>query len=313
MADAEAAFLASMRAANDAAGNYEASGGASNQPAESNPDEYDPFQALQSVQSSANAQASPTRQTPSSAPLSSANLLSNSNVSLSSDTVLKLPEASDLGGHDEQSQSRSMSRASSSEVSSHPAVIVEANLGVHAAEHEEMRPSSMSVGGQPQEAQKEISVDTPDALLETNVATPFDPAELGQTRLVQDDTHGAVTDGGRNETSLPVSDEHPTAIKTTTDPNLAADGDKGGEISTSDDVPKSLNQPSKARLPHDIVGLLEDRIKEDERGDIEAWLELINEYRKKGKLDDARKIYERFFLVFPAAVSISQRLLPEDS
>lgn len=59
----------------------------------------------------------------------------------------------------------------------------------------------------------------------------------------------------------------------------------------------------KARLPHDRVGILEDRIKEDPRGDLDAWLSLIGEHRKRNKLDDARAVYDRFFKVFPSAVS----------
>lgn len=59
----------------------------------------------------------------------------------------------------------------------------------------------------------------------------------------------------------------------------------------------------KARLPHDRIGILEDRIKEDPRGDIDAWLSLISEHRKRNKLDDARAVYERFLKVFPQAVS----------
>jgi cleavage stimulation factor subunit 3 len=59
----------------------------------------------------------------------------------------------------------------------------------------------------------------------------------------------------------------------------------------------------RARLPHDRVGILEDRIKEDPRGDLDAWLSLISEHRKRNKLDDARAVYERFFKIFPSAVS----------
>lgn len=59
----------------------------------------------------------------------------------------------------------------------------------------------------------------------------------------------------------------------------------------------------KLRLPHDRVGILEDRIKEDPRGDLEAWQNLIGEHRKRGKIEDARKVYERFLAVFPSAVS----------
>ncbi|KAI9822453.1 MAG: Cleavage stimulation factor subunit 3 [Pycnora praestabilis] len=58
---------------------------------------------------------------------------------------------------------------------------------------------------------------------------------------------------------------------------------------------------SKARLPHDRVGILEDRIREDPRGDMDAWLSLISEYRKRDKFDDARNVYDRFFKIFPSA------------
>ena len=66
----------------------------------------------------------------------------------------------------------------------------------------------------------------------------------------------------------------------------------------------------KARLPHDRVGILEDRIKDDPRGDMEAWLGLINDHRKRNKIEEARKVYERFFKIFPMAVSDSLPLSP---
>jgi cleavage stimulation factor subunit 3 len=66
--------------------------------------------------------------------------------------------------------------------------------------------------------------------------------------------------------------------------------------------------PPKGRLPHDRVGILEDRVREDPRGDVDAWLELIGEYRKRNKTDDARNAYDRFFKIFPEAVSILARL-----
>lgn len=60
---------------------------------------------------------------------------------------------------------------------------------------------------------------------------------------------------------------------------------------------------SKSRLPHDLVGLLEDRIRDDPRGDVSAWLELIGEHRSRNRIDGAREVFERFFKIFPAAVS----------
>ncbi|KAF2263505.1 hypothetical protein CC78DRAFT_533930 [Lojkania enalia] len=59
--------------------------------------------------------------------------------------------------------------------------------------------------------------------------------------------------------------------------------------------------PPKARLPQDRVGILEDRIAEDPRGDVEAWLSLIEEHRRRHKIDDTRAVYDRFFKVFPTA------------
>jgi hypothetical protein len=67
-------------------------------------------------------------------------------------------------------------------------------------------------------------------------------------------------------------------------------------------VPPSAALP-KARLPQDRIGILDDRIAEDPRGDIEAWLSLIDEYRRRHKYDDARDVIERFLKTFPTAVS----------
>lgn len=58
----------------------------------------------------------------------------------------------------------------------------------------------------------------------------------------------------------------------------------------------------KPRLPQDRIGQLEDRVKDDPKGDVNAWLELIAHHRSKNRLDDARAVYARFFEVFPTAV-----------
>lgn len=67
----------------------------------------------------------------------------------------------------------------------------------------------------------------------------------------------------------------------------------------------SASAASRNRLPHDRVGMLEDRIKEDPRGDISAWIELIAEHRSRNRLDNAREVFERFFKVFPSSVRFS--------
>lgn len=66
-------------------------------------------------------------------------------------------------------------------------------------------------------------------------------------------------------------------------------------------TPAVISSP-KGRLPHDRVGMLEDRIKDDPRGDVDAWLELIAEHRSRNRIDNARDVYERFFKVFPSCV-----------
>ena len=58
----------------------------------------------------------------------------------------------------------------------------------------------------------------------------------------------------------------------------------------------------KGRLAHDVVGILEDRIKEDPRGDVLAWLELIDELKRRNKQEEVRRLYDRYFEVFPLAV-----------
>lgn len=58
----------------------------------------------------------------------------------------------------------------------------------------------------------------------------------------------------------------------------------------------------KGRLAHDVVGILEDRIKDDPRGDVLAWLELIDELKRRNKQDEVRRLYDRYFEVFPLAV-----------
>lgn len=68
-------------------------------------------------------------------------------------------------------------------------------------------------------------------------------------------------------------------------------------------APPSASLP-KARLPQDRIGILNDRIQEDPRGDIEAWLSLIEEQRKRHKYDEARDVFNRFLEQFPTAVRI---------
>jgi cleavage stimulation factor subunit 3 len=78
------------------------------------------------------------------------------------------------------------------------------------------------------------------------------------------------------------------------------------QVLTSAGLPAQVISLPKARLPQDKIGILEDRVKGDPRGDMDAWLELIKEHRKRNKLDEARGVYERFFKVFPQCVSSTE-------
>ncbi|KAK4934511.1 mRNA 3'-end-processing protein rna14 [Elasticomyces elasticus] len=55
----------------------------------------------------------------------------------------------------------------------------------------------------------------------------------------------------------------------------------------------------KSRLAHDVIGILEDRIRDDPRGDTAAYLELIDELKSRNKQDDVRRVYEQYLTVFP--------------
>ncbi|KAL7271787.1 mRNA 3'-end-processing protein rna14 [Rhizina undulata] len=104
-------------------------------------------------------------------------------------------------------------------------------------------------------------------------------------------------------TSVPSTPTAPlsTANAAGTTPAAAASTAASVSAPTPPTGPKSTIVNKRKRLPQDIVGQLEDRIAEDPRGELDSWLALIDEHRKKGKFDEARATYERFFTVFPSA------------
>jgi cleavage stimulation factor subunit 3 len=115
----------------------------------------------------------------------------------------------------------------------------------------------------------------------------------------EDSTQDNTTGASLNAPSVP-SDSR--AISSTPHPPV-----QSPSLATASDVQRtaSISLP-KVRLPQDRVGQLEDRIAEDPRGDVDAWLELINEHRIKNRLDDARAVYKRLFALFPSAVRSTQ-------
>lgn len=141
-----------------------------------------------------------------------------------------------------------------------------------------------------------------DALSPSHAMQSEDPPHLAAQDQFdpQSPANGAVPEIAALQSLVPSTQTTPVPSTSIQPPLQAA--------AQSSQVPDSMTaQPAfvsavKARLPQDRIGLLEDRIKEDPRGDLDAWLSLINEQKKRNKPDDVRATYERFFEVFPSAV-----------
>ncbi|KAI4758902.1 Suf-domain-containing protein [Aureobasidium sp. EXF-3400] len=104
-------------------------------------------------------------------------------------------------------------------------------------------------------------------------------------------------------TDLLEQDHAPSAIPTRGAPVQGQALPQSSAPVPSAQISSSSAALSKPRLPQDRVGQLEDRIADDPKGDVDAWLDLIALHRSKNKLDDARNVYDRFFEVFPTALT----------
>ncbi|KAF4997380.1 hypothetical protein FGRMN_3966 [Fusarium graminum] len=70
-------------------------------------------------------------------------------------------------------------------------------------------------------------------------------------------------------------------------------------------VPPSAASNVTPALPGlDPIAFLEARIKEDPRGDMDAWINLIADHRRSSRLDQARSTYNRFVEIFPQAADV---------
>lgn len=302
MADAEAAFLSSMMAANDSSGEYQMDGDASGQRAESiSSDEYDPSQTVQTE----TLPASTVPSTSNKPPL-------HESLSTASDTPLKptsttaaptLREAS-------ASLSRSMSRASSEtsdsiaittnqQEPSKPLPTKSAQGGDEAKMGED---TSMGQGG----SSSLLPVSDSAMNVSTNhVSADNVPIQNGvQEQKHSENVQNGVTDTVPNLAAVIPDTGASSHSDSTVKPSatLPAPSAVDTRPSTREKAATPISAAPKARLPHDKIGILEDRIKEDPRGDLDAWQNLINEHKKRGKLEDARNVYERFLVVFPSAV-----------
>ena len=308
MADEEAAFLSSMQAANEAAG-YE-NGEGSEEQAESSSDEYDPTQAVQtdlrppsnaqdpSVQASAHDVSLPD-------PTPSASAIPLTSTSTSA-TILR----NDTPQSDHQSLSRSMSRASSqSSEENFITGIQHLNKGTpsHTDGVGEMGQAGEN-GAADMEQKSSLHPVSDSSFNNSTNHVPADNVQI-QNDVQAQNPSGLVQNGATNTVPnlaavLPdtgASSHSESTLKPSM--TLPAPSMKEATPSTRAQPPTPSTSAPRARLPHDTIGILEDRIKEDPRGDLQAWLHLINEHKKRAKIDDARSVYERFLSIFPTAVS----------
>ena len=194
---------------------------------------------------------------------------------------------------DHQSKSRSMTPGSSSSSSSDQEIITNQNQNQMPSNGIAGPPAPVSNGASVYMSTSPSSVQVP---IEHSKSVSLDPA-------IQGSNASKTTASALPEPAAEISDAIPTPENTT--PSKA-----NQKPSTQQALghAKTTTLP-KARLPHDKIGMLEDRIKEDPRGDIEAWLGLIEEQKKRGKLEDARSVYERFLALFPFAVCAFKYLI----
>ena len=313
-ADAEEAFLNSMKEMGDSTGAYYGAVGADAKQTEStSSDEYDPAQALPAISSPQNAQDSPERvKSPAAVNLTPLPESLDSPVIARAENAVADPKGYASDG--DRSQSRSMSGSSTS---SSPAVnqvstsVPPANAGSSAqtllpeASADDSTTSNI-------EGVNRVSQSSASLALENSSTNNIPPKPAESPHYVSVSQSSDIVQNGVSHT-LPIASAtvpnagsesfvESTAKKTSATPQTPSKEVKASNMSKTVSSTASGTAP-RARLPHDRVGILEDRIKEDPRGDLDAWLSLIGEHRKRGKLDDARNVYERFFITFPSAVS----------
>ncbi|KAI4109008.1 MAG: hypothetical protein L6R37_000726 [Teloschistes peruensis] len=303
MADmsAEEAFLKSMKDMADAeAVQYETKTADGKQTDSTSSDEYDPAQAVPDTFSPR------TPQDPSSAPAvvkqTSSTQIPDANLAA---TGLQDHAVDDDDG---RSQSRSMSDSSSSSAS--PVTIQTNNVPFKmdgpaeslTQDTSTLQNSSSSADGAVQTPQSS-AVRSPSSAPNGVASHVQSHNNVSLSKLPDANQPGLAQSVPQSDPSVP-NNGREALPESTTETVTPAPAAQASDTKTSAED-KTQAVPSvafpRARLPQDRVGIFEDRIQEDPRGDMDAWLGLISEYRGRGKIEDARATYERFFTVFPAA------------
>lgn len=281
----------SGQATSSVKGSEQVPGTASDQQSDSSSDEYDPPQALQYFVPDPN----------SSVDVSTPTLPSS---------LSKLPVTEQTYSPKAKSQSRSMSGSSSSstEARAGPPIISDNRRSSNGsqAQNGDVKQPGVDRG-------KEIDRDVAAPLSHSVSNSPIhnlSPKDVSIQKDVQDHSSSPAVENGVAH-SVPnlavlLSDVQALPSRIDVPANTSHSFPQLKDPATS--TAEATNTPNavapRVRLPHDRIGILEDRIKEDPRGAVDAWLNLIGEHRKRGKIEDARNAYERFLNVFPSAVSM---------
>lgn len=129
-------------------------------------------------------------------------------------------------------------------------------------------------------------------------ATPSQPAP-SKPKM----SGGFIVEASDDEDDDGPTQEEPTQPQNATAPTITT-------TTTTTTTDSGLPTPSadaSSRMPPaiaalDPVVLLEARVKEDPRGDMDAWLGLMADHRRRSKLTEVRNVYSKFVEVFPQAV-----------
>lgn len=152
---------------------------------------------------------------------------------------------------------------------------------------------------------------------QVSVSAPAPSIPLDRTSLSPDQENGKTpapvqangSPAGLSSSALPPgADTLRATTATPTQPTQVAPAQATPPRSVDVNSPLTPVLP-KTRLAHDVVGILQDRIKDDPRGDSDAYLELVQEYKSRNKQDDVRRVYDQYLTVFPLAVCVTPSLL----
>lgn len=172
-----------------------------------------------------------------------------------------------------------------------------------------------------QDEKDEVDVYDPSVGLDFDVPTPADAAAIDIPNSLDRTSQSPEQENGNTPAPVQATGSPADAdlSSSTFPPGASADlhAPRAATATPSHPVPDVSTETSpprphvngsvapglpKSRLAHDVVGILEDRIKDDPRGDIDAYLELIEEFKNRNKQEDVRRIYEEYLKVFPFAV-----------